>query len=95
VTAAACPPGRVRNNPPRRPELTGQSLNPEQQCHAETGPQPLSLKWVTEDLVAYTQAVWIRQLKREVSREEAIEMLANVKLMAEAFHEAAQKGEKQ
>ncbi len=55
--------------------------------------QPLSLRWVTEDLIAYTQRVWAKELGREVSREEAIEMLVNVKLMAEAFYLAEQEGD--
>ncbi len=51
--------------------------------------RPLSLAWITDDLVTYTREVWTGQLGREVSEEEAVEMLVNVKRVAEAMLRAA------
>jgi hypothetical protein len=69
-------------------------LNEERQCDAAGRERPLSLKWISEDLVACTQRVWAKELGREVPRDEAIEMLLNVKLMAEAFHLAEEEGDR-
>lgn len=47
---------------------------------------------MTDELIADTQRVWARRLGRDIPRDEAIEMLMNVKRIAEAFHWAAQTG---
>lgn len=54
----------------------------------------MSLAWITDDLLRYTQEVWSRAYGRPVSEDEAIEMLVNVKRFAEVLLKAAgQKGE--
>lgn len=47
--------------------------------------RPLSLAWITDDLLRYTQEVWSRAYGRPVSEDEAIEMLLNVKRLAEVM----------
>lgn len=46
----------------------------------------MEVEWVTEDLVARTQVVWGRHLRRQIGRGEVIEMLLNVQGLALAFH---------
>ena len=50
---------------------------------------------MTDELIADTQRVWSKQLGRDIPRDEAIEMLMNVKRIAEAFHWASQTGDSQ
>ncbi len=53
----------------------------------------MSLAWITDDLLRYTREVWSRAYGRPVSEDEAIEMLLNVKRLAEVMLKAAgQKG---
>lgn len=69
------------NRPKTRPELTGLSRPFE-----EHGPGlPLSLEWISEELIQETQAVWSKAYGRVISRDEAIEMLVNVKHVALVF----------
>ena len=95
MTAAVCEPQAVQRNPRQAAERSGLSLNPEPQCDAGRETQPLAQQWITEEWVAYTQDVWAEQLGREVPREEAIEMLVNVRMVAQTFHLANQKGERE
>ena len=53
--------------------------------------RPLSLAWITDDLLRYTQEVWSRAYGREVSEDEAIEMLVNVKRLAEVMLKVAER----
>jgi len=43
------------------------------------------MEWITQELLARTQDVWGRYLQRHVSKEEAMEMLTNIKRIADAF----------
>ena len=55
--------------------------------------RPLSLEWITDDLLQYTQDVWSKAYGREVSEDEAVEILLNVKRLAELMTESnRQKG---
>ena len=49
----------------------------------EVPDRPLSLAWMTDDLIAETQRVWSPQYGRELSTDEAVEILRNVKRFAE------------
>ena len=49
------------------------------------GPSPA---WVSEELLASTRRVWARALGRSVGAEEALEILTNVKFLAEALRRA-------
>jgi len=53
--------------------------------------RPMSLAWITDDLLRYTQEVWSRAYGREVSEDEAIEMLVNVKRLAEVMLKVAER----
>jgi len=92
VRGQTCVAEPARRTSPDRPELTGQSLNVEAQCDPAGGDGPLETAWISEELVAYTQDVWGRYLEREVDREEAIEMLTNVKRIAMVFYQARREG---
>jgi len=76
-------------------ELTG--FPPEKSPHVtlpdgEAG-RPLSMAWISDELLAKTQRVWSRELGRPVGVEEAVEMLTNVKHLAEALMKAKQGGD--
>ena len=82
----------VQRSSPHSPEPTGQSLNVEAHCDQSSGNGPLESEWITEELIARTQDVWGRYLEREVDRDEAVELLLNVKRIAMVFYEARQEG---
>ncbi len=56
--------------------------------------RPLSLAWISDELLARTQKVWSRAYGRPVSEEEAVEILRNVKQLAEVLLEAKRGGGK-
>jgi hypothetical protein len=47
--------------------------------------RPLSLAWMTDELIAETQRVWSPQYGRDLSKGEAVEILRNVKRFAEVL----------
>ena len=57
--------------------------------HTESEDMPTSLpysaKWISEDLLAETREIWSKAYGRVLSNEEAIEILMNVKRMAEVL----------
>ena len=64
--------------------MTGISSPPE-----DHGPDlPLSLDWISEELIEETQQVWSKAYGRVITRAEAIEMLVNVKHVATVFMNA-------
>jgi hypothetical protein len=46
---------------------------------------PLSAEWVSEELLLETRNVWSQAYKRVISTDEAIEILMNVKRVAEVL----------
>lgn len=46
---------------------------------------PYSAKWISEDLLTETRKIWSKAYGRVLSNEEAIEILMNVKRMAEVL----------
>jgi hypothetical protein len=70
------------NNSPLMPGL----LAPDEQLlelpAAET-PRPLSQGWMTDELLEETRRVWSPWYKRELSADEAAEILGNVKRFAD------------
>lgn len=46
---------------------------------------PLSAEWVSEELLLETRNIWSQAYKRVISINEAIEILMNVKRVAEVF----------
>ncbi|MCC7203688.1 MAG: hypothetical protein IT441_01295 [Phycisphaeraceae bacterium] len=49
----------------------------------------MEAEWITEELIARTRKVWSDYLGRDVPLEEATEILLNVHMIADAFHQAA------
>lgn len=49
--------------------------------------RPLSLAWVSDELIVETQRLWSARYGREISTEEAVEILQNVKRFAEMLLE--------
>lgn len=49
--------------------------------------RPLSLAWVSDELLAETKQLWSARYEREISAEEAVEILQNVKRFAEMLLE--------
>ena len=46
---------------------------------------PLSAEWISEELLLETRKLWSRAYKRVISIDEAIEILMNVKRVAEVL----------
>ena len=59
-------------------ELAG--LPPENGPHVQG---PLSAAWISDDLLRNTREVWSELAGREISADEAVEILINVKNLAE------------
>lgn len=56
----------------------------------EAGPdRPLSMAWISDDLLAETRDVWSEVYGRPVGEPEAIEILMNAKRFAEVLLRAA------
>ena len=49
--------------------------------------RPLSLAWVSDELIAETQRLWSARYGREIAMDEAIEILVNVRRLAEMLLE--------
>jgi len=63
-------------------------------CGETERQRPLSQAWITDDLLARTQAVWSEVAGKPVDEDEAVEILLNVKRLAETMWKAAeQKGD--
>ena len=45
--------------------------------------RPLSLAWMTDELIGKTQSVWGQAYGRDISEAEAVEILSNVRRFAE------------
>jgi len=77
-------PGRLEI-PQGRREFTGFSAgneHPDQELRVASG-RPLSISWITDDLLQYTREVWSKAYGRPVSEDEAVEMLLNIKRLGE------------
>ena len=53
-------------------------------------PRLMGQAWVSDDLLADTMAVWSKTYGRSVGKEEAMEILTNIKHYAEVLLRAAQ-----
>lgn len=61
---------------------------------AAVGPaQPVSTAWITEELITETRRVWSSVYGRVISVDEAVEILGNVRRLAEVLLHAKQKRE--
>jgi len=53
---------------------------------------PLSRAWIPADFLARTRAVWSKAYGRPVGEEEAVEILTNVRRLAEVLMKAKRGG---
>jgi len=51
----------------------------------ETAARPLSMAWISDELLAETIEVWSEAYGRPVGEEEAVEILMNVKRLGEVM----------
>lgn len=51
--------------------------------------RPLSLSWITEELIAEHRRVWSKYYRRPVSRAEALEIIQNLRRFAEVMLQAS------
>ena len=73
--------------PPDTTGLPGQ--DEEHVTYAEVvGRRPLSMAWISNDLLAETIEVWSEAYDRPVSEDEAVEILMNVKRLGEVLWQA-------
>lgn len=49
--------------------------------------RPLSLSWISDEMIDDTQRLWSKRYGREISTDEAVEILQNVKRFAEMLME--------
>lgn len=81
----------VQNDRPSGGDITGFSSPDEPGlCVPVPVRRPLSLAWVSDELIAETQRLWSARYGREISVEEAIEILQNVKRFAEMLLERSE-----
>lgn len=77
-TCTLDPPAKI----PR--ESTGLSAPDEQAVpRFERRQRPLSLAWISDELLAETIELWSESYGRPISEDEAVEILMNVKRMGE------------
>ncbi|MEX0643373.1 MAG: hypothetical protein WD468_11760 [Pirellulales bacterium] len=70
-------------------ESTGLSgENEEAECVEAPDLRPLSMAWISEELLAKTIDVWSANYGRPISEDEAVEILMNVKRLAEVLVDA-------
>lgn len=78
----------AQNDRPSGVDITGFSSPDEPGlCVPVPVRRPLSLAWVSDELIAETQRLWSARYERDISVEEAIEILQNVKRFAEMLLE--------
>ena len=83
----------MRDDRPQNSSATTGLLPPSDQAQGGPAPRPLSLAWVPDGLVARTMALWSRKYGRPVSEAEAVELLLNVKRLAQALAKTCQEAE--
>ena len=82
-TCTLDPPAKI----PR--ESTGLSASDEQAVPGlQRRQRPLSLAWISDELLAETIELWSESYGRPISEDEAVEILMNVKRFAEVLLEA-------
>lgn len=67
---------------PRAPEVQGEGEP------AEAGGRPLALAWITDELIEEHRRVWSRMYGRIITEAEAIEIIMNIKRLAEIVLES-------
>lgn len=83
---------RSRKAPQIQPESTG--CVPHVEEHGDGNlPRPVNTKWVTEEWIEETRNVWSEECGVELTREDAIAILMNVKRLGVVLLEAKRKGD--
>lgn len=74
--------------------MTGFPAENEAHCKGrpEVAGRPLSVSWISDDLIADTRKVWSKVYGRVLAREEAVEILMNVRRLAEVALDVRRKG---
>lgn len=79
-------PGSAARPRNRQPESTGLPAPGEQHVpDGATAERPLSLAWLTDEMVAETIEVWSEAWGRPVDEEEAVEILVNVRRLGDVL----------
>jgi hypothetical protein len=81
---------------PFLPQLAGL---PTKTWHHGTKPgpaamRPLSTQWLSDERIAETRRVWSKAYGRVISDDEAVEILMNVRRLAEVLLRAEEEGKK-
>lgn len=76
-----------------RPLLPLPMVAPYEQGNGATD-RPLSVAWMSEELIAKTRRVWSPLYGRVISADEAVEILSNVKRLAEVLLRAEREKDK-
>lgn len=73
--------------------MTGSGAPPEQGCErpAEVPRRPPGAAWITDEAIADTRRVWSPYYGHELTDAEAIEILTNVRQLAELLVQAKRK----
>ncbi len=56
--------------------------------------RPLSVPWLSDERIAETRRVWSKAYGRVISEDEAVEILTNVRRLAEVLLRAEEEKEK-
>ena len=74
------------------PHIAGFPLPNDQQCGepASSVTRPLSQQWITEEQISETRRVWSKAYGRVITEDEAIEIMVNVRKLAEVLLRAEQ-----
>ena len=77
------------NNRSQCSDMTGLSSPGEQGLVDVPVPErrPLSMAWVSDEMIAETQQLWSKRYGRDISENEAVEILQNIKRFAEMLLE--------
>lgn len=69
-------------------ELTGFNAGFEQHDPSSEPARTLATAWISDQLLDYTRRVWSKACGRIISAEEAVEILMNVRRLAEVILKA-------
>lgn len=71
-----------------QPNMTGLPAPIEPGQEEESVPErPLSLSWISDEMINDTQRLWSKRYGRELSTDESVEILQNIKRFAEMLME--------
>lgn len=81
------------NRPDRLPEDARFHGETEHHVGSHGAARPYSLAWISDVLIEDTLRVWSQHYRRRLSQEEAVDILMNVKRLAETLLAAAGEGD--